>query len=82
MLADQPAKELAIRSLSRDFSPGPEGRGFSPAASRRLRLSASLAARTVRRLTDCAGRETERVGEAAATAGLKPRPSAPSNSKP
>jgi hypothetical protein len=57
-----------------DFSPRPEGRGFSPAASKPFKLSLCLAARTVRRLTDCAGRETERR-EKPLTAGLKPRPS-------
>jgi hypothetical protein len=53
---------------------GGKGRGFSPAASRLSRLCSCLGARTVRRPTDCAGRETE-TGEAAAAAGLKPRPS-------
>jgi hypothetical protein len=46
--------------INRDFSPGPEGRGFSPAASTSSQLSPCLAARTVPRLRDGAGREKER----------------------
>ena len=37
--------------------------------------SVRLAPRAVRRLTDCAGRETGGQLEASVTAGLKPRPS-------
>jgi hypothetical protein len=63
--ANLPAWAPALQGLlggtaSRDFPPGPKGRGFSRAASRPWQLFSCLAARAVRQVTDCAGRETER----------------------
>jgi len=62
-------------SLTDNSHQRPEGRGFSPAASRASQLFPQFAARIVLRLTDCAGHRAEGRRGPAAAAGLKPRPS-------
>jgi uncharacterized DUF497 family protein len=68
-------RALIFRSSSGDFSPGPEGRGFSPAEIVGIPPHFCLAFRAVPQARDCA--EGAGGGQSAdpVTAGLKPRPS-------
>ena len=68
--------KLAQRSSQTDNSHQcPEGRGFSPVASRASQLSPEFPARTVLRLTDYVGHKAEGRSGTAVVAELKPRPS-------